>query len=262
MKHSKSEIFKRQNQILQRLQKNGIIVIDEISHELGVSTLTIRRDLDVMAEKGLVERFHGGAKNIERVLNTDPAIAQNDSSQEHKKRLIAYAASLMVEPDDTIFINSSTTALKMLEFLCDKNIIVITNNANALSYADKAKFSLFFTGGEINPFKHSMVGDVSIHMLRSLHANKCFIGVSGINEKGELCSAGLKETTVNITMMEQTNKQIVILADSTKIGVQHNFDIGSLDNATHVITDQSATEKQLKILRSHSADVVVAGDIM
>lgn len=195
---------------------------------------------------------------MERILNVDPAISKKNNELNDKKRMIAYAASLMVKPDDTIFINSSTTALHMLEFLVDMPIIVITNNANAISFADSAKFSLFFTGGEINPFKHSMVGDFPIQMLKSLHANKCFIGVSGINKNGDLSSAGLKETTVNITMMEQTNEQVVILADSSKIGIQHNYDIGSLDHATHIITDKNATEDQLKILRSHSAEVVIA----
>lgn len=258
MKNSRSEIFKRQNQILQKLNSNNIIVIEETAQELGVSPLTIRRDLDSLSEKGLLERFHGGARPIERLLNSDPATNAKNETRENRKRMIAYAASLMVEPDDTIFINSSTTALHMLEFLLDMPIIVITNNANAISFADSAKFSLFFTGGEINPFKHSMVGDIPIQMLKSLHANKCFIGVSGINKNGDLSSAGLKETTVNITMMEQANEQIVILADSSKIGVQHNYDIGSLDHATHIITDSDASNEQIQILRTHSAEVIVA----
>lgn len=260
MKNSRSEIFKRQNQILQTLNSKNIVIIEETAQELGVSPLTIRRDLDTLAEKGLLERFHGGARPVERVLNSDPATNAKNESREQKKRMIAFAAAQMVKPDDTIFINSSTTALHMLEFLAEMPIIVITNNANALFFADRAKFSLVFTGGEINAFKHSMVGDIPIQMLKSLHANKCFIGVSGINKNGDLSSAGLKETTVNITMMEQTNEKIVILADSSKLGVQHNYDIGSLDNATHIITDKSATEEQLKILRAHSAEVVVASD--
>ncbi|MBQ9238233.1 MAG: DeoR/GlpR transcriptional regulator [Treponema sp.] len=258
MKNSRWVIFNRQNQILQKLHSVGSATIEDMAQEFAVSPLTIRRDLDALSQKGFVERFHGGARHVSRSLSTDPATELKTRDQEIRKRLIAEHAARMVEDDDTIFINSSTTALYMLEFLAARHVTIITNNANALSAVDASKFILVFTGGEINPFKHSMVGSLSIQMLKAVHASKCFIGVSGINAQGQLSSAGLKETTVNICMMEQTTTQVVVLADSSKIGVQHNFTIGSLDQVSYVVTDDGVTEQQRAILSGYAATPLIA----
>ncbi len=243
---------------MQKLSTNNSIIVEGIAQELKVSPLTIRRDLDSLASKGLVERFHGGAKYVNRTLRSDPAIDYEDSILENKKRIIAKNAASLVEEGDTILINSSSTAYYMFEYLADMQITIITNNANALYSIDNSKFDLVFTGGEINTLKHSMVGTFPLQMLKKIRANKCFIGVSGINKDGNISTAVLRETTVNISMMNQTNESIVILADSTKIGLQHNFDIGSLDNATHIITDYDITDQQLEILKKHSAAIIIA----
>lgn len=258
MKSSRSEILKRHNQILQKIGEVRSVIVEDLADELQVSALTVRRDLDELAAKGLVERFHGGARYIEHVLRIDPAVHSEDAGYEHKKRLIAKAAASLVKEGDTILVNSSSTAFYMFEFLADMKITVITNNANALYTVDDSKFELIFTGGEINTFKHSMVGSFAQHMLKSIRANKCFIGVSGITEEGRLSTAVLQETAMNTGMMHQTNESVIILADSRKIGIQHNFDIGSLDNATHIITDSGISASQLRILEKHGIEVIIA----
>ncbi|MGP1602642.1 DeoR/GlpR family DNA-binding transcription regulator [Treponema sp.] len=258
MKSSRSEILKRHNRILKKIAEERSVIVEDLADELHVSALTVRRDLDELAAKGLVERFYGGARYVEHTLRTDPAADREDTEYEHKKRLIAKAAASLVKEGDTILINSSSTAFYMFDFLADMKITVITNNANALHTVDDAKFELIFTGGEINTFKHSMVGSFAQHMLKSIRANKCFIGVSGITEEGRLSTAVLQETAMNTGMMHQTNESVVILADSRKIGIQHNFDIGALDNATHIITDSGISASQLHILQKHGIEVIIA----
>ena len=105
-----------------------------------------------------------------------------------------------------------------------------------------------------------MVGPLALSALKNIRANKCFIGVSGISETGILSTALFQETAVNSSMISQANEGVIILADSTKIGVQHNFDIGSLDRVTHVITDSDATQGQLAILRKYKLDVMIADE--
>ncbi|MGP1576961.1 MAG: DeoR/GlpR family DNA-binding transcription regulator [Treponema sp.] len=258
MKNSRSAIFKRQNAILQKLNTHDSILIEEIAKELNVSALTIRRDLDELVEKGLAERFFGGAKLTSRHLSADPAATDSCSLHEIRKKHIAQRAALLVEEGETILINSSTTAFYMFPLLAQKHITIITNNANALQFADNSKFELVFTGGEINTYKHSMVGTFALQTLKKIRANKCFIGVSGISENGTLSTAVLQETTVNITMMNQSNNAVIILADSSKIGVQHNFDIGSLETVTHIITDSGLSTPQRDMLACHSAEIIIA----
>lgn len=260
MKNTRSAIFKRQNLILQKLNSNGAIFIEEIARELHVSPLTVRRDIDEFVQKGLAQRFFGGASLVSRPLRADPAGSDINSLKETKKHLIARAAAALVREGETILINSSTTAFYMFPLLADRRITVITNNANALQFVDNSRFELVFTGGEINAYKHSMVGTFSIQTLKKIRANTCFIGVSGISESGTLSTAVLQETTVNIAMMNQANNAVVILADSSKIGLQHNFDIGSLNTATHIITDSGVTKEQLEMLRRYSAQVLIADE--
>ena len=260
MKNTRSAIFKRQNLILQKLNSNGSIFIEEIARELHVSPLTVRRDIDEFVQKGLAQRFFGGASLVNRPLRADPAGSDINSLKETKKHLIARAAAALVREGETILINSSTTAFYMFPLLADRRITVITNNANALQFVDNSRFELVFTGGEINAYKHSMVGTFSIQTLKKIRANTCFIGVSGISESGTLSTAVLQETTVNIAMMNQANNAVVILADSSKIGLQHNFDIGSVNIATHIITDSGVTREQLEMLRRYSAQVLIADE--
>ena len=260
MKNTRSAIFKRQNLILQKLNSNGSIFIEEIARELHVSPLTVRRDIDEFVQKGLAQRFFGGASLVNRPLRADPAGSDINSLKETKKHLIARAAAALVREGETILINSSTTAFYMFPLLADRRITVITNNANALQFVDNSRFELVFTGGEINAYKHSMVGTFSIQTLKKIRANTCFIGVSGISESGTLSTAVLQETTVNIAMMNQANNAVVILADSSKIGLQHNFDIGSVNIATHIITDSGVTKEQLEMLRRYSAQVLIADE--
>lgn len=257
MKNSRSAILKRHNSILQKLNEREIILVDDIAKELKVSPLTVRRDFDELASKGLVTRFFGGIKYLDRKLRTDPASGES-SDQEIKKRLIARRAAALVNEGDTILINSSTTAFYMFEFLSDMNITVITNNANAFRLADESRFELIFTGGQINTFKHSMVGTFAQNMLKNIRANKCFIGISGVSPSGALSTAVLQETTVNISMMNRTNEAIIVLADSSKIGIQHNFDIGSLDTVNSLVTDSALTEEQLSMLKKYKAEIIIA----
>lgn len=258
MKKSRGVIFKRRNYILHKLNMEHTVTVEDLASELNVSAITIRRDLEDFERRGLVERFYGGANLIEGALMIDPSRENSDDERIQRKRLIAKMAATLVEDQDTILINSSTTAFYMFEYLADKNVTIITNNANAIQASGDSKIELVFTGGEINVLKHSMVGEFALQMLKKIHATKCFIGVSGINETGGLSTAVLQETMVNTRMMEQATDMVVILAESHKIGKQHNFDIGSLDHVTHVITDSGAGDRQLAILEKHKAEVIVA----
>lgn len=261
MKNSRSIIAKRHNYILQKLNAEHSVIVEDLTTELNVSALTIRRDLDDLAAQGKLERFFGGAKLLSNeIQNSHPRLNPSPlpiDEYEEKKRMIAECAASMVKEGDTVLINSSTTAFYMFHLLSDMNITIITNNANALHTVDDAKYELIFTGGGINTFKHSMVGPIALGALKNIRANKCFVGVSGISKNGILSTALFQETAVNSGMISQANESVIVLADSTKIGIQHNFDIGSLDRVSHLITDSGITEDQLNILRKYKLNIKI-----
>ena len=184
MKNKKGVIYKRKQEILRELHENKKVLVDDLAKALHVSPITIRRDLDEFQAEGIVERFYGGASLVEGALAEDPSEQDSSDQNQSCKESIAREAAALVTEGDTIFLNSSSTALLLLKYLKGKRVTVITNNGNALHMETDPLIELVLTGGEVNQYKKSMVGDFALQMLRKLRADKCFIGVSGINELG------------------------------------------------------------------------------
>ncbi|MPQ44716.1 DeoR/GlpR family DNA-binding transcription regulator [Clostridium tarantellae] len=256
MKKSKDFISKRQQFILNELKEKHTIKTDDLANSLNVSPITIRRDLQFFEEEGLVERFYGGAKLVNYSLNEDENI--NNTYEEEltvKKSLAKYAASL-IEDGDTIFINSSSTAIQILEFIEDKHVTVITNNGNALLSIKNPCIELILTGGEVNKRKKCMVGDYAINILSKITADKCFLGVSGISSKSGLSTSILQETAINTLMLKRCNGPTIILADSTKVGKDHNFIIGELNRVSYIITTSEADITEINRFKEKNINVV------
>ena len=241
MKNKKGVIVKRQQTILQRLQKEKEVSVDQLANELGVSSLTIRRDLIEFENQGFVKRHYG---------TTD------------YRRVVAKKAAELIEEGDIIFVNSSKTALLMLDYISGKRVSVITNNGNAITSSHDPLVSIILTGGELHGTKCSLVGDFALATIRKIRANKCFIGVSGITAEGEISTAVLQETMVNSLMIERAKDMVVILADHKRIGKLHNFIIADTHQITHIVTDELADEAvtsrlekdNVTILKGHVTD--------
>ena len=153
MKNKKGVIVKRQQTILQRLQKEKEVSVDQLANELGVSSLTIRRDLIEFENQGFVKRHYGGAKLIEGTLFEDPTLdvppATGQDGTTDYRRVVAKKAAELIEEGDIIFVNSSKTALLMLDYISGKRVSVITNNGNAITSSHDPLVSIILTGGEL-----------------------------------------------------------------------------------------------------------------
>lgn len=251
MKNSALAVRERQKIILEKLSESGEVLIESLKEELGVSALTIRRDFGRLEECGLLERTYGGAKII-----TGKIKKKSNLKKEAIKERIAKRAATFVQDSETILVNSSSTAYYLFNFLAEKQITIITNNADALTFADRARYELIFIGGELNIIKHSMVGPIAMETLKSIRATKCFMGVSGITKEGVLSTAMFQEADVNKMMIEQATSEVIVLAESEKIGVQSNFDIASLKKVRRLITDSAITEEQRHIIESCGSELI------
>lgn len=240
MKSSMNQVYKRQQAILQRLHDQQAVVTEELAAELQVSSLTIRRDLQVFARQGLVRCVRGGANLIAGALKEDPSNSQASLELQARKDAIAQLAATLVEPGDTIFINSSSTAIQMLKYIRNRRVIVITNNGMASSLPIDPQIELIYTGGVVHANKMSMVGDVAMQNLSRIMATKVFLGVSGISARGGITTSVLQETAINDLMIRRAHHHCYVLADGSKVGVQNNFMIGPASLVTVLITDQTA----------------------
>lgn len=242
MKRERAYVDNRRNQILEVMKKNPKVRVDELAELFNVSLVTIRRDLQYLEDKHLLVRFYGGA------AFNNPVQTPEDELEMYRKFIAMYAASL-VEEGDSLFINTSSTAIKMLEYIDCKNVSVITNNGKAINMDYKDGVNIILTGGEIRHPKEAMVGDFAIRNVQIVFPRKAFIGCSGISHVSGMTTENAGEVKINELMIENTTEQVYVLADHTKIGRNSSFTSASIDKIKYLITDEKAPEDVLNELR-------------
>ena len=205
-----------------------------MAKELGVSALTIRRDLASLETAGQIHRFYGGAA-LEGAGDEEGALFR--SSLTLNKLAIARFAASLIADGDTIFINTSSTAVALIPYITARHVTIITNNVRAMTAKLPQDTNLIFTGGEIRFPKEAMVGDFAVNNLSTVTASKCFLGCNGLTVEEGVSTAVMQEASVNRLMLTRVIGPRYILADKSKIGKRFSFPYGSLREITMLITD-------------------------
>lgn len=241
MKMNKDIVDARREIIMKEIQTAGKALVDDLATQLQVSPLTIRRDLQYWEERGAVERFYGGAKLIQSFVNIDDPKCSN----ELYKHAIAKYAAHYVQDGDTIFINTSSTALLMINYIKNKRVTIITNNGKAIFMEHDPLLSICLTGGELRNPKESMVGDLALNNLNRVSATKAFLGCSGFCAKSGMTTAILQEVAINEMMINRCLGETFMLADHTKIKNEHSFISGNIQSFDYLISDTLADEEEI-----------------
>lgn len=261
MKSKRSTIKERQNQIEQYINKNGFADVDSLAEKFGVSIVTMRRDLDLLAENDRIIRTFGGAERIHKPETASSVSPLNLSETTPElasiQRSLAKIAAEMIEDNDVVLMNSSRTASYILEYLGDKIVTIITNNIAALVRNHSRYTTLIMTGGQSRPKSSSLTGSYTINALSQIVATKCILGVRGINSEEGITSSILDESFVNQKMIQQTNGPIIIVADHRKIGRKDSFISGSIKEISVLITDDKANEEELSKISDRGVRVIV-----
>lgn len=235
MKVSKDIVNQRRIDIMKAIEENNFITVEELVKKFNVSPVTVRRDLQYWEDQGAIIRNYGGASLIQAFVQ------DNDYAKTRFMKSIAKRAALYIEDGDVIFINSSMTAIMVMDYIKGKKVTIITNHIKAASDLDDG-ITLVYTGGEVKYPRNSMTGDFTLATLNNITASKCFIGCSGLRE--ENVSTGImKEMLINQTMLNKTAGQKFILCDHTKVGLDYNFHYGDYKEIDYLITDINADKK-------------------
>lgn len=257
MKNSKAAVQERQQNILEYIKRYETADANTLAEYFKVTPTTIRRDLNVLEQRSCINRYFGGAR-YSASFQEEIAPTNLADEKELVRREIAKAAAGMIEDGDTVFMNSSGTASLVLEYLEDKTVTVITNNARALYLNKSPRTQLILTGGEVYGRKQSLVGSFASDAVAKVTATKCILGVSGISVSAGITSRVLQETTINQMMLERCIGDKIIVAEGSKIGISHSFYSGSIDDITHLITDSAAEPQCLAELRTAGLSVTLA----
>jgi DeoR family fructose operon transcriptional repressor len=225
---------------------------------LETSEATVRRDLEWLEEKGILERTHGGAILSQRMIFEQEYQQRAQHHPEEKKRIGEFAASL-IEDGDIVFINSGTSATQVLQHIRrDSRITVYTNNVSAIADIGDPGFRYYLTGGEFQSRSKSLAGRFALDNLGLVYANKVFLGVDGISLKHGCTVPTDPEAEVVRRMIERTKGQVIIVADHSKWGVVSNFQVAVINEINKLVTDEGFSRSAVEDLAGHSIEVLVA----
>lgn len=249
-------LSERHKAILESLRNSGSVDVGVLSQQLKVSAVTIRKDLDMLEEKKLLYRTHGGA------IIADPYIATRKVSEKEKlhpelKRRIGQRAVELLSPQDALIIASGTTVQAFARCIPNMKMTVITSAMNVvMELLDKPDIEIIQLGGIIRHSSASVVSEYAIRMLDNFACNKLFLGVDGIDPEYGLSTTHLQEASLNRMMIHSATKTIV-LADSSKFGRRGFSKICDMSDIDHVITDSGTPAKMLDAMAEQGVKVTV-----
>jgi len=252
----------RHQRIQSYLEQHRVARNVELCDLLQVSEATVRRDLEALEGRGLLERTHGGAIWTRR-LPLEPAYAQSAAVHPKEKRAIGRAAADLVQDGDTVFINSGTTTTEVMRCLAGRDnldhITLITTNLTGTLQVRRPGFDVILLGGLFRPPSNAVVGAFARRSLSRVYASKAFIGVDGISLKAGVTTPISAEADVARLMVERTRGQVIIVADHSKWGVISNFEIAPLKSVQVLVTDRGLPRRARADLRARSVRLVLAG---
>jgi DeoR/GlpR family transcriptional regulator of sugar metabolism len=269
MNNTQDNIQKRREKILEYINQQGRTTVNELSEALQISSITVRRDLDVLAEEKKISRFFGGVRAISSISQkTDFSGGANTFAHMLLQRTlppekeasvlkIAKTAADLIENGDIVLLNNSLTASYVLDYLGDKSVTVITNCLFVLSRNPGPNVKLCFLGGQLQKNRAGMIGGIAYDTLSKISANKCIMGVDGIDIISGLTCKVLDESYVNQQMIQHTNGKLIVVAEGSRIANKSAFYSGNLKDVSFLITDDSADIVELSDIKNSGVNLHV-----
>lgn len=254
------KINSRQKEIYDIFVKKKIVSVAELMNTLFSSESTIRRDLNVLENQGLIRRTHGGAVLIEG-LNTESSIAIRVNEQRKEKTNIANKCIKLLNSNQTIFVDSSSTSGYVLPLLNTlQNITVITNGLNNATILYKQpNIRVYITGGIIYQNTNSVLGIDTYNYINNLNANVFIFSCSGISLNEGIMEASLEQSIIKQAMLRKS-KIHILLVDHTKFGKVFMSTTGNFSDIDYLITDKIPSDEYLKLFRENNVKLIIADE--
>jgi DeoR family transcriptional regulator of aga operon len=235
-------IAERHKHILDALSKAGFVTVADLSKELDVTMVTIRKDLKILEDKGLLYRSHGSATPVSPYVN-DRSVNEKKLVRVEEKTKIALFAKELVDEDDAIIIGSGTTLVAFAQAIPkNRKLTVLTAAMNVtLALIDAVEVEIVQLGGVVRKSSSSVVGNYAEEMLKHFACSKLFLSADGISLDYGLTTSHMMEAHLNAQMMKGVQKTI-LLADSSKFGKKGFGKICNLEDIDMVITDAGIPE--------------------
>ncbi|MDP9396130.1 MAG: DeoR/GlpR family DNA-binding transcription regulator [Actinomycetota bacterium] len=249
----------RQALILGELQRHGAIRVSDLVQVLGVSDMTVRRDLEALARQGLLDKVHGGATLRSGRTTDEPGFEAKSVRELPEKEAIGRRAAMLVQPGTAVAVTAGTTTHALARHLAGMpGLTVVTNSirvAQLLHQTASRDQTVILTGGLRTP-SDALVGPVAVDALRSLHVDMCFMGVHGMDERTGYTTPNLMEAETNRAMLEAA-RRLVVVADHTKWGTLGLSRIARLEDASVLVTDDKLPRAARELLQERVNELLV-----
>ena len=247
----------RKRRIVAYVDKQKRVTVQELCDEFGVSSATIRNDLNQLYENGLLKRTHGGAianvqTNFELITNEKTARFMNE------KRAIAKEALRFVHEGDCIALDAGTTILETARLLGGfEKLRVLTYDLNIAAYLDaNTNVDLYIAGGQVRRGHHYMIGSASVEAFAKLHVDVFLMSANGVDPRAGLTTPQVETAQIKEGIIRNAGKR-VLLADSSKVGNISFAKFADLSDVDVLITDSYADTQIIDQIRSAGTDVQI-----
>lgn len=248
----------RRKLILELVDTHNSVSVTELCERLDVSEMTIRRDLRLLSDEGLLKRVHGGAVS-RRGRSYEPPYMVRAGANIEQKQAIARAAAALIEEGDSIALDVGTTTLELAKVVAKlSNITVVTSSlpiANIL--CESSDIRLIISGGVVRQQELSMTGHIAKRAYQNFWVDKAFLGIGGLDVNAGLTEYNLEDALVKQAIVDHAEK-VIVIADSSKLGRTSFAWVASLASIYTLVTDWMAPPDLLDEIREHGVEVIVA----
>ena len=249
--------IERRRKIMERLEEEKKVYVTELAKEFQVTEETIRRDLERLEKEDLLCRSYGGAVLSEKMQGV-LSFARRSSINTTGKDSIASAAAALITDGTRLMLDASTTCQALLPQLKErKDIVVLTNSAQALTSSANLPCSIISSGGLLRPHSLALTGPVACRTLSNYCVDFAFISCKGLDLTQGVMESSEEETAVKQVMLKQA-RHIVLLADASKFDHQAFLKICPLDVINTIITDSEPPTEWQKLCADQNIRIIVA----
>ncbi len=229
----------RQSLIVARLAAADSVRTIELAAELEVTDETIRKDLEALERRGELLRIHGGAVKPNQA-RVELALTERQLVNREAKTAIASLAAKRIQPNDTIFIDASSTALTLTEFLPEVPLTILTNAHNVISaLADHDGYDLICTGGIYEPRSRSYIGLPAETAMRKHNIHRMFFSCNGVHLERGVSETNSRQAAFKERVID-CSEEVCLLADASKIGLKSSFFFAQICDLTTLVTNENA----------------------
>ncbi|KAB7733173.1 DeoR family transcriptional regulator [Rudanella paleaurantiibacter] len=222
-------------------QAGGAVDVRQLAASLDLSDMTVRRDLNALAEQGLIIRTHGGAM-LPGLADRPVSFAGKSAQQHEAKEQIARRAAAEIVDGDVIFMDCGSTVFALCPYIRQKRITVITNSLPVVAELMRSNVTLNLVGGEVDKERQAVHGLTAESHIARYRADKAFVGVDGVSVANGLSANGEKEATLTLALMRQA-AHTYLLCDASKLGQDRYLQFAPLSVVEVLVTDPAAPDE-------------------